>query len=42
MGDDELAGRLDRMVALGTFAAGKQAKGVLPEAIRYLGAQLRP
>jgi hypothetical protein len=42
MGDDVLADRLSRMVTLGTFAAGKPAKGALPEAIRYLGAQLRP
>lgn len=43
MGDDEVAEKIERTAAIvGVFASGlRGAKGALPDAIRYLGAQLR-
>ena len=44
MGENELAEAIERTAAVvDAFAAGLPgARGVLPDAIRYLGAQIRP
>jgi hypothetical protein len=44
MGDEDLAARIERTAAVvGTLAAGLPgARGALPDAIRYLGAQIGP